>query len=102
MFRRVIYFQHITFWQPPEFDTRWLHQCRVDGQYLILANLAKLGCACLQYTTFDYISGGSRTDRHPGNRGPLHDRLEGHYDIDGHAFVYTDRASCRVVTILGY
>jgi hypothetical protein len=33
---------------------------------------------------------------------PLHDQLEGHYDIDGHAFVYTDRASCRVVTILGY
>jgi hypothetical protein len=29
-------------------------------------------------------------------------RLEGHYDIDGHAFVYTDGASCRIVTILGY
>jgi hypothetical protein len=27
---------------------------------------------------------------------------EGHYDIDGHAFVYTDGASCRIVTILGY
>jgi hypothetical protein len=27
---------------------------------------------------------------------------KGHYDIDGDAFVYTDRASGRVVTILGY
>ena len=26
--------QQITLWQPPEFDTRWPHQCRVDGQYL--------------------------------------------------------------------
>ena len=34
MFRRVIYFQQITFWQSPEFDTRWLRQCRVDEQCL--------------------------------------------------------------------
>jgi hypothetical protein len=27
---------------------------------------------------------------------------KGHYAIDGHAFVYTDRASGRVVAILGY
>jgi hypothetical protein len=27
---------------------------------------------------------------------------KGHYGIDGHAFVYTDRGSGRVVTILGY